>query len=138
MDRTVVKAIVDREIGPLMRRLGIRHWGVVVDYDLRRSADGFEARGECNWHPDYDKAAISLDPDAFADEAEVLEVLRHELFHVVLSPFTVFLNAVKPLTRDDEVKAEMAHSVWDHASEMAVINLERMYLGLTKPAEPSP
>jgi hypothetical protein len=115
-----------------MRRLGIQHWSVVVNYDLRRSDGDFTARGECVWHVDYNKATISLDPDSFSSEADVAEVFRHELFHLVLAPFSIFLNAVKPLMKGDEAKADMAESIWEHASEMAVIGLERMYAGLTE------
>lgn len=133
MDRSAVKAIVEREIEGLQLRLGIPHWRIVVDYDLRRSNEGYTTQGECGWRVDYNKASISLDPDAFDDERETLEVLRHELFHLLLSPFTVFLNTIKPLLRNDRSRSDMAENVWTYASEQAVINLERMYRGLTAP-----
>jgi hypothetical protein len=138
MDRSEAKAIVDREIESLQERLGIPHWSIVIDYDLRKSSEGYVTRGICEWRVDYNKASISLDPDCLDDEAELLSVLRHELFHVLLSPFTVFLNTIKPLLRDDGQKADMAENVWTYASEQAVINLERMFRGLTKPQSPNP
>lgn len=139
MDRSEVKAIVDEHIETLLRQLGISHWNLVIDYDMRRSDGDFTTTAECVWRVDYNRATISLDPDAFRDEAHVLEVLRHELFHLVLSPFTVFLNTIKPLLQNDHEKADMAENVWTYASEQAVINLERMHEGLTThPAKQEP
>lgn len=43
MDRSEVRAIVEREIGPLMTRLGISHWEVVVSYELDAEYDGAQA-----------------------------------------------------------------------------------------------
>jgi hypothetical protein len=138
MDRSKVKEIVEASLGPLVSRLGIDRWTIGVDYDLRESDGLTRSRGLCNWHPDYDKASINLDPDSFGSEEEVAKVLRHELFHVLLAPYTVFLNAVKPLMQDDPIKAAMAEAIWTHACERAVINLERMYVGLTSPGDRDP
>jgi hypothetical protein len=136
MDRSAVRAIVEREIGPLKARLGISHWSVAVAFDLREPSGHFSTRGECNFHVDYDKATICFDPDQLDDEAEVLHVLRHELFHIIISPFSIFMNSVRPFLNTDPVKFDMADSVFTHAMERAVINLERMFEGLTaKPPE---
>lgn len=125
MDRSKVKAIVEREIGPLMGRLGIPHWKVTVSYGLRGESDDATINAQCTRLVDYNRALIEFDPDALDDEAEVLRVLRHELFHILLSPFDVYTGAVRRL---DLGSAEaVLDQVQTHATEQAVINLERMY-----------
>jgi hypothetical protein len=138
MDRSAVKAIVERELGPLKARLGLAHWSVTVDFDLREPSGNFSTCGQCNFHVDYDKATIGFDPDRLDDEAEVLHVLRHELFHLVVSPFSIFMNSIRPLLNTDPVKSDMAESVLTHAMERAVINVERLYEGLTKSPDAPP
>jgi hypothetical protein len=136
MDRSEVRRIVEREIGPLKEKFGISHWSVTVDFDLREPSGDFVTRGQCNFHVDYDKATICFDPARLDDEAEVLHVLRHELFHILISPFSIFMNSIRPFLNTDPVKLDMAESVLTHAMERAVINVERLYRGLTdKPPE---
>src|SRR5690349_9045575 len=129
MDRSEVKQIDEREIVDLVDRLGLTQWRINVHYDLR---DDDGANGICTRHVDYNNATIELDPAGLEDEAHVLKVLRHELFHVVLAPFDTFINAVRPLTERDETTAAILASVQAHAIEQAIICLERLYRGLTE------
>jgi hypothetical protein len=135
MDRSAVRKVVEDNIEGLVQKLGIPHWRIVIDYDLRDD----EALGQCTWRVDYNSASISLDVDSFKDGEHVLKVLRHELFHVLLSPYSVVRNAIGPLLDQDPIKKAMIESVWTHSMEKAIINLERMYNGLTdKPPEAPP
>lgn len=135
MDRSAVKAFVDHELEPLMSRLGIPHWRIVVAYEPSPVDDnGLCRNGECIRLVDYNSARIVLNPEAFANESEIHATLLHELFHVVASPFDVFANAVKALQLNDDVQ-RVLESVLTHASERMVIHLRRMYLGLTAPAD---
>jgi hypothetical protein len=128
MDRSAVEAIVRREIEPLKERLGLAHWHTAVD--LGPIEDG--AIGQCSRKIDYDKAYIELDPGRLDDEEEILKVLRHELFHVIVSPFDLFERGVANAGLSGAMNAVLGR-VWDHAVEQAVINLERMFAGLTRP-----
>lgn len=132
MDRSAVKTIVDREIELLMERLGIPHWKIRVEYEVEQPSNGRVRNGECEWLVDYNSATVRLNPDSLEDEAHVLKVLRHELFHILLSPYSVAHNVILPLTEADSVKDKMLQSVWTHAMEQAIINLERMYNGFMK------
>lgn len=126
-----MRAIVEREIDALIVQLGIRHWHLQFNYELRDDA----ALGDCSRKIDYDHAYIRLDPEGMRDEAQVLEVLRHELFHVVLSPFDLFERAVANAGLPEAIVAVLGR-IWDHSCEKAVINLERVYEGMTpKPAK---
>lgn len=134
MERSEVRAIVEREIDCLKERLGIPHWRIKLGYDLR---DG-DACGQCIRHVDYDQAFIDFDPGGLDDEQHVLKVLRHELFHVVLVPFDIVFNALRPVLDKDATLAGAIDSIREHATEQAVINLERMWQGLTHDAVPPP
>jgi hypothetical protein len=135
MDRSEVKAIVEREAGPLMERLGIGHWRVKVTYDPSGvDQDGHLQDGECTRLVDYDSAHISLNPESFDDEEGVIRTLRHELFHIVLSPFDLYCGSVDKLDILGPTGV-ILDRVWNHACERAVINLERMFNGLTAQGE---
>jgi hypothetical protein len=133
VDRSRVKEIVDREIEPLMARLGLDRWSVEVKY----GPIGDDQSGRCSRLYDYERATIEFDPEKIEDEADVLKTLRHELFHVVHSPFDLYSCAVDNAglgkTMDD-----VLDRVWRHACEKTVINLERLYQGLTSPADATP
>lgn len=132
MDRSAVKAIVDREIEPLMRRLGIPHWRITVSLEPAPQKDsGRYLSGHVDRFVDYEHAHVTLNPEAFDDESDVLRVLRHELLHVVLAPIDVFVNAVEA-TLEGHAAAPTLQAVWTHAMERAVGHLERMYRGLTE------
>ena len=132
MDRSQVKEIVDREIEPLMKRLGIDHWKVMVSYDPERiDGDGQIKHGECTRLVDYNSAHISLNPESFEDEQGVLKTLRHELFHVVLSPFDLYSSTVDRALDSPGSVREILDRVWTHSCEKAVINIERMFINMS-------
>lgn len=137
MDRSAVKAIVDREIGPLMGRLGIHHWKVAVVYGPIGDDAGGTVTGQCTRLYDYNSATVALDPGAMEDEDHARRVLRHELFHVVLSPFDLYAGAVDGAGLGEPLD-DVLDRVWRHSCEKAVINLERMYDGLTEAREAPP
>lgn len=139
MDRSAVKAIVEKNLDPLCRSFGIAHWKIAVSYQPEAADEnGITEAGNCSRLVDYNKAGITLNPEAFETEEEVLWTLRHELFHIVAAPFDIFLNAVKRATEDDEKSLAILKSVWTHAMEKCVINLERMYHGMTNRGQAMP
>jgi hypothetical protein len=139
MDRSAVKRVVDENIEPMMARLGIGHWHVVVSYDLRADNGMCRTKGQCTRAIDYNKAHIELDPEECDDEADVLKTLRHELFHIVASPFDLYVQAADQCTKEDSPEEAILNRVFDHAVEKVMINMERMFNGLTaKPPESPP
>jgi hypothetical protein len=134
METSEVREVVEREMPGLLRRLGLGRWKVRVSYAHRAPEDGTVQRGECTRLVDYDDACITLNPGAFDDEAGVLVTLRHELFHIVLAPFDLFMATAERLVETPSPAADVLDRIWGHAVERAVIALERMYSGLV-PAE---
>lgn len=130
MDKSQVESIVRRELAPLIDRMGLDRWEVGVTFNLRKEVGNRQVPGECHRLRDYEKVAIELDPDWFDDEAEVLKVLRHELLHLIASPFDLYAESVERLEIDESTK-EVLDRVWNHAQEMTVVNLERLWKTLT-------
>jgi hypothetical protein len=128
LDRSEVKRIVDEHLEPLMSALGIRHWRIEVDYDRVGGADdGCVGHANCTRLPDYERAGITIDHDEQDDEKHLVYNLRHELLHVVIAPMDILYKSfVFGLEGEEFRKAE---TLWHHAVEMAVRNLERMCEG---------
>jgi hypothetical protein len=142
LDRSEVKRIVESNIVDMKYRLGLGQWDVRVEFDLRETPPGeaacFVTRGQNTWHIDYETALIKLDPDQLETEEDVLDVLRHELFHLLAAPLSIARNALKPLLEADPVRRDMVDSVWTHAVERVIKNIERMHRGLTRKDGPAP
>jgi hypothetical protein len=136
MDRSEVSAFVERELEPLVRRLGLTQWEIKLSFTCEASDDdGFLKRGECTRLVDYQSAHIGLNPEAFDSTDELLKTLRHELFHVVLAPFDLYTSLVATALEGNTPLQEMLDRVKEHACELSVFNLERMFQNLTGPAD---
>jgi len=142
MDLSAVKTIVEKHLEVMLTQCGVPHWRVVVRYE--HIGDG--GRGE-NWHvrgtstiyPDYERALIRLDPYTFDDEEEVLTTLRHELFHVVLHPFTMFCDTLAPIMeKQDDPIVKTLDNLRSHVCEQLVRNLERMHYGIVHAGQKAP
>jgi hypothetical protein len=129
MDRSAVKVIVDKNLGPLLKALGLPHWKVRISYDgCPDSQSGVkDATADCVRLLDYEQASIRLDPTKLDDEKEVLFALRHELFHIVASPIDLLSNLLTYGLSGAEL--ERTERVIQHATETTVRNLERMWWG---------
>ncbi len=131
MDRSRVEAVVAKHLPGLQAELGLDRWTIQISYEATGAdGDGYLRLGECTRLVDYESACFTLNPEGFSDEAAVLKTLRHELFHVVLAPFDLYLAAVERLGLTSPT-AEVVGRVWDHAAERGVAALERMWRGLT-------
>jgi hypothetical protein len=133
VDRSAVERVVLAHIARLSAMCGLHQWEISVGYSSAPADDdGSLKRGECTRLIDYHSAHISLNPDAFADEAAVLVTLRHELFHIVLAPFDLYTSAVERIELP-EVAEELLDRVRDHAVERCVAGMERLWAGLATP-----
>ena len=130
MEKSEVRAIVEREAESLLRSFGVSPWKLTIAYDLV----GDEQLGECSRLLDYQTATIRLNPSLLDDEAAVLSTLRHELLHIVLSPLDLYTATVGPLVEGP--LRDVLERVWTHALERTVINLERLHRGLTSDQRP--
>lgn len=126
MDRSAVKAIVDREIGGLMEAMGVPHWKVEVRYE---PCSNPEWMAMCHRVVDYNTCRITIDPDMADDERGVVRSLVHELAHVLLAPFDLYREAITQHIDAGTVAARQEARLWNFAVEQAVINIERLWRG---------
>ena len=121
MDQSKVRRIVEDHIRDLMWALDLNDWMVNVQY--RKLDPGVD--GNCVVTYKYKHATISLDPNEYNTESEVLEVLLHELLHVVTGPTCMMSAVINRTLTTDEGKAA-ASACFDNADELLIKQLERM------------
>jgi hypothetical protein len=135
LDPCAAERVVCKRLPQLSAQLGLNQWEITVGYISEPADDdGCLKRGDCTRLVDYQSAHISLNPDAFADEAAVLVTLRHELFHIVLAPFDLYTGAVESIDLPNAAH-DLLERVRDHAVERAVAGMERMWVGLVATVE---
>jgi hypothetical protein len=139
MDQSKVEQVIDRELDSLTKALGLSDWDLSLKYEpidpgdfLRKS----RAIGECVSNPIYDTATIKIDPAIVDSTPELMDVFRHELFHVVLSPFDVYHDYCLAKLESGTVEARQDALVWAQAVERGVIHLERMFKGMLRYKKP--
>lgn len=133
MDKSQVSALVKEELPALKRALGIPHWTVVVNVGVvpdHLDDPRFQINGRCNRMDKYEVASIDLDPECGETPEEVRKTLRHELFHVLLAPYDLFMAQVYAalVGRDDLIG--VLQQCESHCVEKTVANLERMFWGV--------
>ena len=134
MDRSAVKAIVDREIEPMMARLGVPHWRVSVDYGPCSNPNW---KASCGRTPDYNQATITIDASLADNEQDVIDSLEHELFHVLLAPFGLYRDLVTQHVAEGSAEEKQEARLFCFTIEQMVINLKRMRIGLAPAVSPA-
>lgn len=124
MDESAVKVIVAKNAEALAAAMGLSHWR--IRWFAERPDIG--SKGYCERLIDYERATIYLDPAQMDDEADLLRVLRHELFHVVASPADLLLGLIDAGITDP-VEVERIGRVSRYVQETLVRNLERLWDG---------
>lgn len=127
MDRSKLKAIVDVHIPGIARFLGITDsWHVFWNYQRQEG----DVAARCKLEIDYRQAVISIDMDHLPDEDEVIDILFHEIAHIVLWPFDLYRNIVGqmiPNITDGQPNGMVETTAWKHACEGGVLALERIW-----------
>ena len=135
MDKSRVKALVEDNIERYMRLFGIPHWRVTVEYGPIDSSGACGApAAEMNVQPQYERALMSIDPEKIQDEEMLEAVLKHELLHILHSPFALVWDAIAEAIPDENLYKAIRSIYWN-ANEMTVRNLERMHAGHTLTTE---
>lgn len=126
MDKSEVKAVVELVIEDMVEALGIPHWRIKVYY---RPCDNPNWEAQCERQPDYLRAWLTIDPEHMQDDAHVIRCLRHELLHITLAPFDLFLDCAG---NPDGTIDFREQRVWNHAVESTVTNLEKLLHNITE------
>jgi hypothetical protein len=134
MDRSACKAIADKHLLRMMRLVGVSHWTIAVSFDATKEG----TKATCEVFVKYERAEITIDAQKAETPLDVLESLRHELFHVLLANFEVYFQIVQRATKEQEL-VDLNLYGWQFAQEKTVLNMERAcdwcfdYTGETHP-----
>ncbi len=113
-----VEIIVDGNIKYLMARYGIPNWKIEVIYD---ECDNVNWGAQCERSNDYCSATITINPARADSEKEILELLQHELLHLVLAPFDLYRDTMtQHLVNFSSPAAKREQCIWRHAVEQTV------------------
>lgn len=99
MELSQARRIVNGALRRMRAHLWIQNWTIDVVYE--KLDDG--TMGLCTPDPRYRRASISLDLAEIETADKLLEVLRHELIHVVLAPYLAFRRMAYQFTPSKEV-----------------------------------
>ena len=107
MKKKDVRKIVEANIDNLKAALGLSSWRVFIDYGPALiDGDDTHYNGKCNTDPAiHETALITLDPKQLDSEAEILEVLRHELAHCIAASFNTCQAVLATLLTRREYRA---------------------------------
>lgn len=120
MDASEVIRIADKHLPKMLWQLQLNMWTVRVD---TASLQGMKA--SIRFEHEYENAVITIDPEQTQDERDVLDSLRHELFHIIHADFQLFRAvALQGVMQQD---ADAMDQVYDYACEKTVLRLERMF-----------
>ena len=122
MDKSLVTEIVEANIDRLQKLLGLSAWVIVFEY---HSVSDSDASGSCDCLVERQVALIVLDPGMIEDEADVIEVLTHELIHCITSTFHTYKAAVSCLV-DSGNTLDAIGVIYERAEEEIVCHFCRI------------
>lgn len=124
MDHSVCQALCDKHIAKLAEFLSVGHWKIKVKIG---DCDDVSDTATCQRNSNYDIAAITIDPRKIDTEDYLLDVLFHELAHVVLAPFDLYRTYSYQGMQSGSIEDKREDFIWANSVEKAVINLERLW-----------
>jgi hypothetical protein len=137
VDLSAARAIVEEHLPRYKKALGINHWDIFISFQTiearrpRRDCDGpvgaYNSHNVC-----YEHARIEIDHNEVDDEATLLFRLRHELFHLILAPFTLYRHYMVQSIESGSPADHQEDNIWDFSVEQGVLALQRLWRGLVE------
>lgn len=125
MKKKQAQDLLDRFFDPMRHTLGIGHYQLNLALKRLGLADSGAVGGMVARRLNYHSADIYLDPENLENPEAFLRTLRHEMIHVLLADFDHF-KAMALTAAPEGLAREMLETTWTHASELTVLNIERM------------
>jgi hypothetical protein len=129
LEKSEIKAWVEKNILDLKREYGIPHWKLSVEYMFSEDA---KWTGQCHCNPKYEDSWIEINCLRVEDLENLETMLRHELCHIVHSPSRFFRDAAYAAIEklpNPEIILETLAEVYSQSIELTAKNLERMHAG---------
>ena len=130
MEVSELKKWCDENTDRILKECGLPHWSLGIIFEQNEDA---EHGAQCYAYPKYERAKFVLNAPNIVDAEEVF---RHEVFHLLHSPFEFYRNVINTLIPDDSKAA--VDEVWSMASELTVKNIERMFGAQAKKEKEDP
>lgn len=131
MEKSEAKAWVDENLKRLMREYGIPHWRVNIEFIAR---DNETKSGDIETLAEYERADIRINYPTFIDAADLEATVRHELSHIIHSPFDILRDALEQTLTNTAFDTLL--QVFKSCCEMTVRNIERMHTGHKEAYQP--
>ena len=116
-----ITKIINKNMPILRCACQIQSWEIEVIYEPL-----VEVIATCECNVPYNIATITIDPEQHKAECAVLNTLRHECLHIVISEFDYLYNkmiSIIPMTKNTR---ELLDESYIRAQEVTVGNIERM------------
>ena len=128
-----VTRTVDTHLHMYKEMLGLDNWTITMLYHDGESS----ATGYCDRLYAYKKAWIFIDPAKHVSKSAVLQTLRHELLHLVHTPFDLAYEVMAKVVGVEKGSREhdTFQEIYTYAQEATVVNMERMLAKLVPDLE---
>lgn len=124
MDYSEAEALIIKHAGRLQKFLGLAD--LTIRYKIQRSPNE-RYRAECIVNVPYNSVTIWMDPCYLADEQDFLDVLFHELAHVLLRFFNFYSEFATKTLVEGSKELEQHCAVYTLASEQSVAALAKLW-----------
>lgn len=126
MDKSAVQKWVDKNAERIKQEFGLDNWRLVINIEnLDPAKDGSISAMRVKWKPEYERATIWINFNEIPNEEELAYHFRHELMHIMHSPFELVWRSLWEIFTEDEAK--IFGELWTQAEELTVRNLERWH-----------
>jgi len=119
-ENEAIRAVTKTFINRWKHLLSIKDW----DVQLRYTTLDADELGCCGVEPHHKSAMIMVDINQIKDKQELLEVIRHELMHIVHAHFNSYRQAVEKHLPPNVVT--VSDEIFSIAAEDLVLKLEHL------------
>lgn len=128
LDRKAAEKYLEKNdiVSRLRWTLNLQDWTIHIVWGHIPSSHGEHSvvAGNCNADPNYREATICLNNEVIEDKEKLLFVLRHEMLHIMISPFHLFHRQAGECMGEHAVEA-LRHA-YTLGMELTIGNIERM------------
>lgn len=120
LDISQIKETTEKAIEFYKVAFGLRDWRISVEYGIPKAENPELIYAQVDAIYERQRATILINPTMFTDEEQLLETIRHEMFHLITSPVSMLYNFLP----------EQHQALIQYIEESIIRGLERMYEGM--------
>lgn len=132
MDKVAVKKFLESQLPRLQNEFGLSHWSISI---LLEPLKGDAAECRTADLGSYDRAILVFDHKKFKGEEDLLQILEHELLHVVSFAMEQYSRTIdKALPVQNGIK-RLDNELFRHHNEQLIRSMERLIAGIRATAK---